>query len=228
MTTTFRTTGLAAIAYAALYVLTFVSNAGIALLRSRSVDYLSPEEMAADLPYAVLGGILLGSLGACLIGVATGLHRIVWSDESHVGVVATILGIIAGAGFVLAGASAAAQRGYAANDLAGTGADMSTQLAVVQGGFLLTNAAFFFVSLAALAWLGCVALAGRRRGTLPRWLIVGTWIAAITPTLTIVLTGFSSGILVTIPYAAALGVWLLRQARRGDESIGAASVVAVG
>ena len=110
----------------------------------------------------------------------------------------------------------AAQRGFAPNDLAGTGADTATQLAIVQGGFLLTNAATFLASLALFVWLASVAFAARRERTLSSRLIVATWLAALAPIASAALTGFPFGLLITIPYMAVLGISLLRRARQSE------------
>jgi hypothetical protein len=215
MSATARTTGWAAIAYAVVYVLTFVTNALVWTLGSASdVQYRTPLQMIADRPYGDVFAISFGLLGAALIVVATGLRRLIWSDESTGGAAASSVGVIAGAGLMLSGAAVAAQRGFAPNDLAGTGADTATQLAIVQGGFLLTNAATFLASLALLVWLSSVAVAARRERTLSARLIVATWLAALAPIASAALTGFAFGFLVTIPYMAALGISLVRRGRR--------------
>ena len=215
MSATARTTGWAAIAYAVVYVLTFVTNALVSTLGSASdVHYRTPVQMMADRPFGVVFAICFGLLGAALIVVASGLRRLIWSDESIGGAAASSLGVIAGAGLMLSGAAVAAQRGFPPNDLAGTGADTATQLAIVQGGFLLTNAATFLASLALLVWLSSVAVVARRERTLSARLLVATWLAALAPIVSAALTGFAFGILVTIPYMAALGISLVRRARR--------------
>jgi hypothetical protein len=215
MSATARTTGWAAIAYAIAYVLTFVTNALVSTLGPASdVHYRTPLQMIADRPYGGVFAISFGLLGAALIVVATGLRRLIWSDESTGGAAASSVGVIAGAGFMLSGAAVAAQRGFAPNDLAATGADIATQLAIVQGGFLLTNAANFLASLALFVWLSSVAFAARRERTLSTRMIVATWLAALAPIASAALTGFPFGVLVTIPYMAALGISLVRRARR--------------
>ncbi len=89
---------------------------------------------------------------------------------SIVGTAASSVGVIAGAGLMLTGAAVGAARGFAANDLAATGADIAMQRAVVQGGSLLVNAAFFLTSIALLIWLSSVAVAARRERALSgRW-----------------------------------------------------------
>lgn len=220
MSTAARTTGWAAIAYVVLYLLTFVTNALMSALGPGSdIEYRSPEQMMADLPSGIVFGVSFALIGTALTVVALGLRRVVWDDESIAGTATSSVGAIAGAGLMLGGAAAAAQRGFAANDLAGTGADPATQLAVVQAGFLLTNTGFFLASLAILVWLSSVAIAARRYRTLPPPLILGTWLTALAPIVSIALTGFASGLLVTIPYAAALGIVLLRRVRQHEASV---------
>jgi hypothetical protein len=224
MSSTARTTGWAAIAYAVLYVLTFVTNALVSTLGPASdVAYRTPVQMMADRPYGVVFAIGFGLLGAALIVVATGLRRLIWSDDSIGGAAVSSIGVIAGAGFMLSGAAVAAQRGFAPNDLAGTGADTATQLAIVQGGFLLTNAANFLASLAIFVWLSSVAIAARRERTLSTWLIVATWPTALAPIVSAALTGFPFGFLVTIPYMAALGISLRRRARQSEATVEASA-----
>ena len=93
----------------------------------------------------------------------------------------------------------------------------------MQGGFLLTNAATFLASLALLVWLSSVAVAARRERTLSvRW-IVATWLAALAPIASAALTGFAFGLLVTIPYMAALGISLVRQARQLEATAAASA-----
>jgi hypothetical protein len=222
-----RTTGWAAIAYAVVYVLTFVTNALVSTLGPASdVHYRTPLQMIADRPYGDVFAIGFGLLGAALIVVATGLRRLIWSDDSIGGAAASSVGVIAGAGLMLSGAAGAAQRGFAPNDLAGTGADPATQLAIVQGGFLLTNTATFLASLALFVWLSSVAFAARRERTLSTRLIVATWLAALAPIASAALTGFPFGLLITIPYMAALGISLRRRARQSEPTAAASTASA--
>ncbi len=166
MSETARTTGWAAIGFAIVYVGTFVSNMVLAILGPASgVRYKTPDEMIADRLAGDVGAIGFALMGATLIVVAIGLRRLVWGDESIVGTAASSVGVIAGAGLMLTGAAIAAARGFAANDLAATGADIAMQRAVVQGGSLLVNAAFFLASLALLIWLSSVAVAARREAS---------------------------------------------------------------
>jgi hypothetical protein len=227
MSATARTTGWAAIAYAVVYVFTFVTNALVSTLGPASdVHYRTPLQMVADRPYGVVGALGFALLGSALIVMAIGLRRIIWDDDSIGGAAASSIGVIAGAGLMLSGAAAAAQRGFAPNDLAATGADTATQLAIVQGGFLLTNAAVFLANLAMLVWLSSVAVAARRERTLSARLIVATWLTALAPIASAALTGFAFGLLVTIPYAAALGISLLRRARRSEATTAASTAPA--
>ena len=115
---------------------------------------------------------------------------------------------------MLTGAAVGAARGFAANDLAATGADIAMQRAVVQGGSLLVNAAFFLTSIALLIWLSSVAVAARRERALSGRLVAATWVAAIGPFASLAVTSFPMLLLVTIPWAAALGISLVRRSRR--------------
>ena len=215
MSATARTTGWAAIGYAVVYTATFVTNALMSTLGPASnIVYRTPAQMMADRLFGDVFAIGFALLGAALIVVAHGLRRLVWGEDSIGGAAASSVGVIAGAGLMLSGAAAAAQRGFAPNNLAGTGADAATQLAIVQGGFLLTNAAVFLASLAMLIWLSSVAVAARRERTLSSRLILATWLAALAPFASAAMTGFAFGLLVTIPYTAALGISLVRRARR--------------
>jgi DNA-binding NarL/FixJ family response regulator len=167
MSATARATGWAAIAFAIVYVGTFVSNMVLMILGPASgVRYKTPDQMIADRLSGDVGAVGFALMGATLIAVAIGLRRLIWSEESIVGAAASSVGVIAGAGLMLMGAAIGAARGFAANDLAATGADLAMQRAVVQGGSLLANAAFFLVSLALLIWLSSVAVASRVRAAL--------------------------------------------------------------
>jgi hypothetical protein len=212
---TARTTGWAAIAFAIVYVGTFVSNMVLMILGPASgVRYKTPDQMIADRLAGDVGAIGFALLGATLIVVAMGLRRLIWADESIVGTAASSVGVIAGAGLMLTGAAVGAARGFAANDLAATGADIAMQRAVVQGGSLLVNAAFFLASIALLIWLSSVAVAARRERALSGQLVAATWVAAIGPFASLALTSFPILLLVTIPWAAALGISLVRRSRR--------------
>jgi hypothetical protein len=217
MSTTARTTGWAAIAYAVVYVLTFVTNIVISMVGpASSVRYRTPEQMVADRLFGDIGALCFALLGTTLIVMAIGLRRLIWSDDSVTGAAATSVGVIAGAGLMLAGAATAAQRGFAPNDLAPSGADAATQLAIVQGSVLLTGAATFLASIGLLVWLSWVAIAARRERVFSTPLIAATWLAALAPIASVALTSFPFGLVVTIPYAAGLGISLLRRARRMD------------
>jgi hypothetical protein len=212
---TARTTGWAAIAFAIVYVGTFVSNMVLMILGPASgVRYKTPDQMIADRLAGDVGAIGYALMGATLIVVAMGLRRLIWADESIVGTAASSVGVIAGAGLMLTGAAVGAARGFAANDLAATGADIAMQRAVVQGGSLLVNAAFFLASIALLIWLSSVAVAARRERALSGQLVAATWVAAIGPFASLALTSFPILLLVTIPWAAALGISLVRRSRR--------------
>jgi hypothetical protein len=212
---TARTTGWAAIAFAIVYVGTFVSNMVLMILGPASgVRYKTPDQMMADRLSGDVGAVGFALMGATLIIVAIGLRRLIWADESIVGTAASCVGVIAGAGLMLTGAAVGAARGFAANDLAATGADIAMQRAVVQGGSLLVTAAFFLASIALLLWLSSVAVAARRGRALSGWLVALTWVAAIGPFASLALTSFPILLLVTIPWAAALGISLVRRSRR--------------
>ncbi len=215
MSATARTTGWAAIAFAIVYVGTFVSNMALAILGpNSSVRYKTPDQMTADRLAGDVGAVGFALMGATLIAVAIGLRRLIWAEESIVGNAASSVGVIAGASLMLTGAAIAAARGFAANDLAATGADLAMQRAVVQGGFILSNAAYFLVSLSLLIWLSSVAVAGRRERALSGRLVAATWVAAIGPFASIAITSFPILLLVMIPWAGALGVSLVRRGRR--------------
>jgi hypothetical protein len=217
MSATARTTGWAAIAYAVVYVLTFVTNIVISMVGpASSVRYRTPEQMVADRLFGDIGALGFALLGTTLIIIAIGLRRLIWSDDSVTGAAASSVGVIAGAGLMLAGAAIAAQHGFAPNDLAPSGADAATQLAIVQGGYLLTGAATFLACIGLLVWLSWVAIAARRERVFSTPLIAATWLAALAPIASVALTSFPFGLLVTIPYAAGLGISLLRRARRMD------------
>ena len=227
MYATARTTGWAAIAFAIVYVGTFVSNIVLAILGPASgVRYKTPDQMIADRLSGDVGAIGFALMGATLIVVAIGLRRLIWGDESIVGTAASSVGVIAGAGLMLAGAAIGAARGFAANDLAATGADIAMQRAVVQGGYLLMNAATFLASLALLIWLSSVAVAARRERALSAPLIAATWFAAVGPFASVAVTSFPILLLVTIPWAAALGISLVRRGRRLAATAAAATAPA--
>lgn len=227
MSATARTTGWAAIAYAILYIGTFVSNIVLSILGPASgVRYKTPDQMIADRLSGDVGAIGFALMGATLIVVAIGLRRLIWGDESIVGTAASSVGVIAGAGLMLTGAAIAAARGFSANDLAATGADIAMQRAVVQGGSLLVDAAFFLASLALLIWLSSVAIAARRERTFSAPLIVATWLAAVGPFASVAVTSFPILLLVTIPWAAALGISLVRRGRRLAATAAAATAPA--
>jgi hypothetical protein len=227
MSATARTTGWAAIAYALIYIGTFVSNILASILGPQSSSrYRTPDEMSADRLFGDVGAIGFALLGATLIVVAIGLRRLIWGDDSIAGAAASSIGVIAGAGLMLAGAALGAQRGYAPNDLAATGADLAMQRAVVQGGSLLGHAATFLASLAMLIWLSSVAIVARRERTFSAPLIAATWLTALAPFASVALTGFPFGLIVTIPYAAALGISLVRRGRRLAATAAAATAPA--
>lgn len=215
MSATARTTGWAAIAYALVYIGAVVSNILLSVLGPDSgVRYRTPDQMAADRLGGDVGAISFALLGAALIVVAMGLRRLIWGDASIAGAAAASVGVIAGAGLMLAGAAIGAARGFAANDLAGTGADIAAQRAIVQGGSVLVNSATLLASLAMLIWLASVAIVARRERTFSAPLIAATWLTALAPFASFALTGFPFGLIVTIPYAAALGISLVRRGRR--------------
>lgn len=227
MSATARTTGWAAIAYALVYIGAVVSNILLSMLGPASgVRYRTPDQMAADLLSGDIGAISFALLGAALIVVALGLRRLIWGDASIAGAAASSVGVIAGAGLMLAGAAIGAARGFAANDLAATGADIATQRAVVQGGSLLVQAATLLASLAMLIWLSSVAIVARRERTFSAPLIAATWLTALAPFASFALTGFPFGLIVTIPYAAALGISLVRRGRRLAATAAVATVPA--
>ena len=216
MSATARTTGWAALAYAIIYIGAFVSNILLSMLGPASGDrYRTPDQMAADLLGGGVAAISFALLGAALIVVAIGLRRLIWGDASISGAAASSVGIIAAVGLMLAGAAIAAQRGFVPNDLAGTGADLATQRAVVQGGILLTHAATLLASLALLIWLSSVAIVAQRKRTFSMPLIAATWLTALAPFASFAFTGYPPfALIVTIPYAAALGISLVRRGRR--------------
>lgn len=215
MSATARMTGWAAIGYAVVYVLNFITIILVATQRPASATrYSTPEQMVNDRLLGDVGALGWALMGTALIVVAMGLRRLIWGDDSIGGAAASSAGVIAGAGLMLAGAAIAAQRGYAPNDLAGTGADAATQLAIVQAGSLLTNAATFLASVGLCVWLSWVALAARRSHALSTRWIAATWLAALAPITSSALTSFPIGLVITIPYFAALGVSLVRRARR--------------
>ena len=225
MSATARTTGWAAIAYAIIYIATFVTTILMSTLGPASgIRFRTPDQMTADRLLGDVGAIEFALLGAALIVVAMGLRRLMWDEESIIGAAASSIGVVAGAGLMLAGAAVGAQRGFAPNDLAGTGADTAMQRAVVQGGYLLVNAATFLASLALLIWLSSIAIAAQRARTLSSRMIVATWLTALAPFASSASTGFAFGFIVTIPYAAALGISLVRRARRME--LNAAGVAA--
>ena len=84
----------------------------------KRIRYKTPDEMIADRLAGDVGAIGFALMGATLIVVAIGLRRLIWGDESIVGTAASSVGVIAGAGLMLAGAAIGAARGFAANDLA--------------------------------------------------------------------------------------------------------------
>ena len=88
------------------------------------------------------------------------------------------------------------------------------------------NAAFFLVSLALLIWLSSVAIAARRERTLSAPLIAATWLAAVGPFASMAVTSFPILLLVTIPWAAALGISLVRRGRRLAATAAAATAPA--
>jgi hypothetical protein len=227
MSATARTTGWAAIAFAIVYIGTFVSNMVLAILGPTSgVRYKTPDQMIADRFSGDVGAIGFALMGATLIVVAIGLRRLIWGEESIVGSAASSVGVIAGASLMLAGAAIGATRGFAANDLAATGADIAMQRAVVQGGSLVVTAANFLASIALLIWLASVAVAARRERALSGRLVVATWVAAFGPFVSMALTSFPILLLVTIPWAAALGISLVRRGRRLAATDAAATVPA--
>jgi len=227
MSATARTTGWAAIAFALIYIGTFVSNIVLMILGPASgVRYKTPDQMIADRLSGDIGAIGFALMGATLIVVAIGLRRLIWGDESIVGTAASSVGVIAGAGLMLTGAALGAARGFAANDLAATGADIAMQRAVVQGGSLLGKAAFFLASLSLLIWLSSVAIAARRERTFSAPLIAATWLAAVGPFASLAVTSFPILLLVTIPWAAALGISLVRRGRRLAATAAAATAPA--
>jgi hypothetical protein len=227
MSATLRTTGWAAIAYAIIYFGTFVSTiVGSMLSPQSSIRYRTPDEMSADRLFGDVGAIDFALLGVTLIVVAIGLRRLIWGDESIAGAAASSVGIIAGAGLMLAGAAIGAQRGFAPNDLAATGADLAMQRAVVQGGSLLVNAATFLASLGLLIWLSSVAIAARSRRTFSAPVIAATWLTALAPFASVALTGFPLGLILTIPYTAGLGIALVRRGRRLDATAATTAMAA--
>ena len=61
-----------------------------------------------------------------------------------------------------------------------------------------------------LIWLTSVAIVARRERTCSAPLIAATWLTALASFAIFALTGFPFGLIVTIPYAAALGISLVR------------------
>jgi hypothetical protein len=106
-----RTTGWAAIAFAIVYIGTFVSNMVLAMLGPASgIRYKTPDQMIADRLSGDVGAIGFALMGATLIVVAIGLRRLIWDEDSIVGTAASSVGAIAGAGLMLTGAAIGAAR----------------------------------------------------------------------------------------------------------------------
>ena len=88
------------------------------------------------------------------------------------------------------------------------------------------NGATVLASLAMLIWLSSVAIAARSRRTFSAPVIAATWLTALAPFASFALTGFPFGLIVTIPYAAALGISLVRRGRRLAATAAAATAPA--
>ncbi len=204
--------GVAAIAYAALYLVAFVANSlASTLVDSYAEEYPTPAQMLDQLPISATLAIaftVVGILGIiALTGVATYLGRAGSALAPALKAIAATLG----AGVFGFGAAATAQRSMANDYIAGSGADAAAQSAVVQGLFVLPQTFGIVFGVAFAGWLILAAVAGRR-GLLPRWMRLTNVVVGAAGLLALY-AGFPFGLLLSIPYFAALGVWALRRSR---------------
>jgi uncharacterized membrane protein len=204
--------GVAAIAYAALYLVAFIANSlASTMVASYAEEYPTPAQMLDQRPYSAtlaIAFVVVGILGiVALTGVATYLGR---AGSVLAPGLKTITAAL-GAGVFGFGVAATAQRSMANDYIAGSGADAAAQSAVVQGLFVIpqTFAALFGVAFA--GWLILAAAAGRR-GLLPGWMRVTNVLVGVVGLLALYV-GFPFGLLLSIPYFAVLGVWALRTSR---------------
>jgi hypothetical protein len=205
-----RTAGRAAYAYAGLYLLTFVANSfASTLVASYAEEYPTPAQLRDQLPISATLAIAFTAAGILGIVALTGVATYLGRAGSVLAPALRALAAVGGAGMFGAAVAALAQRGMINEYIAGSGADAAAQSAVVQGLFALPQTFAAVTGVAFAAWLALAAMTG----LLPTWLRVTSLIVGLVSVLALYV-GFPIGLLLSMPYFAALGAWALRASRR--------------
>ncbi len=207
-----RGAGVAAIAYAGLYLVAFVVNS----IASRFVDsyaeeYPTPAQMNDQLPFSATLAAVFVVVGILCIVALTGVATYLGRAGSALSPALKTVTAVLGAGLFGFGVAATAQRSMANDYIAGSGADPAAQSAVVQGLFVIPQTFATLSGVAFAGWLILAAVAGRG-GLLPRWMTVTNVLVAAIGFVALYV-GFPLGLLLSIPYFAVLGVWALRTSR---------------
>ena len=228
MNTSLRVAGWGTLGFAIAFFVAFAVNQAL----NTVIDYpRSPAaaDMAADFGGGVAFILLWGSAGIALVVAAVGLPAVVWRSDALASRIATAFGIIAGGGWILAGANGFAQRTAMLNgNIAAAGADNASEQAVIAGLVIGVHVGDILFAFAAMPWLAIVAVGAAKRRAMSRVAVAFLWVAAIGPIAGFVITGAPFGLLALLPAFAVVGASLLRRARRAvRQADAAASTTAV-
>ncbi|KJL38730.1 hypothetical protein JOD63_000117 [Microbacterium terrae] len=216
MTTSLRVAGWGTLGFALAFFVTFTLNALV-----NTLVPLAEHPLASDMADQHWGGVLFlstWSSAGIALGVATiGLAAIVWPDGGQVARLSHLFGAIATAGWLLSGAASFAQRTTLLNDnIAAASADPAAENAVIEGLFVGVHTGGVLFAVAALPWLGIVAVGAA--GHLPRTVVVLLWVAAVASFAGFVALGLQLGFLVVMLAFGTIGGILLIRARRAAEA----------
>lgn len=218
-----RVAGWGTLGFSLAFFVTFVVNA-LMNMGATGPDYPTASEMAADFGGGALFMLLWGSAGVAIVVAAVGLSAAVWPADAIASRVATSFGVIAGAGWIMAGVSGFAQRTALLNgNIAGAGADPAAERAVVEGLYIGVHTGGILFAFAALPWLALVAIGATKRHAMSRVAIGCLWVASVASLAGFLISGLQFGLLVVLLAFAVLGTSLLRRARKASRMTGAAA-----
>jgi hypothetical protein len=215
METSVRVAGWAMLGFAVAFLATFTANLAVSLL-AELPEYPLAAEMQAMSWDGVVFMLLWGSAGVALGIAAPALRRVVWPDGGLAAQVSTIFGTIAAGGWLFSGAAVFAQRTALLNgNISAVEADPAAERAVVEGLFVLVHVGGVVFALAAVPWIGTLAVGAARRERMSRIAVGSLWVAAVAPLLGFLVIGHQIGIVGTVLGFGLTGILLLRRRRRG-------------
>ncbi|GAA1770179.1 hypothetical protein [Luedemannella helvata] len=204
-----RTAGRAALAYAGLYLLTFVANSfASTMVASFAEEYPTAAQLQDQLPISATFAAVFAAAAVLGIVALTGVATYIGRAGSTLAPALRALAGAVGVGMFGSAVAALVQRGMINDYIAGSGADAAAQSAVIQGLFALPQTFAAVTGIAFASWLVVAALTG----LLPTWMRVINLIVGLVSVLALYV-GFPIGLLLSIPYFAALGTWALRASR---------------